>query len=128
MLLKLTPTKLTQKCVVMKADFTKCNQINEIDMSSIELGMANSRSPQKNKDAIRLPNCSNCTGFEAVLRDWNVISPTHPSYKLKRAINFLGKELKRLGQINPGCAVEIGLETSDPPTILTDYPPGDGTI
>lgn len=128
MFTKLTPTKITQKCNVTKLDNTKCNQINEIDMSILELGTSNPRSTQKNKDVIKFPMCSNCSGFELIFRDWSVIPTSHPSYRLKCAINFLGKELKRLGQINTGCSVEIGLETSDPPSILTDYPPGDGTI
>lgn len=126
MLTKLTPTKLTQKCSGLKIDATKCLQINEIPMSSVELGVSSTRFKDKNQ--IKFPACSNCGGFESVIRDWNVVPASHPGYKLKCAVNFLSKELKRLGQINSGCALDIAAEMSDPPSILSDYPPGDGTI
>lgn len=82
-------------------------------------------------DQISLPSCPNCKSNESFMRTWDTPplgSENSDYYRLRAAINFLGKKLKEAGQVHPLCEAAIMAETMDPPNILTAYPPGDGTI
>lgn len=128
MLIKLTPTTIVQRCDGTKPDDSPCLSMNNIPFSSLVLGVS-VRTIYKNKDAIALPLCPTCgRSSETLFRVWANLPPTTINYNLKCAINFLGKKLKEASQLDSRCAAELMAEVSDPPVILSDYPPGDGSI
>jgi len=126
MIIKLTPVTVTNLCPAIKDDGSICSTIVEIPFSSLELGI--SRDSYVFKDNIILPPCTSCKGQETLFRYWFPVSLDNPGLKNKQVNNFLGKKLKEAGQINNGCRDEIMKETSDPPTILADYPSGAGYV
>ena len=85
-----------------------------------------------NKNAIKFPQCPTCNNLEIVVRTWDHL--TDPLLvgtiqdRHRRAVNFLGKKMKQAGQIIPFAEVSVNAEMSDPPDILSDFPPGDGSI
>ena len=125
MLTKLTPTKITNVCPGSYYGGICSNEV-EINLSSLKLGKTAGR--YKLKDNIVLPICTTCAGTETLFRYWGTLTTDNPTYKIKAAINFLGKKLKEAGQLDTGCSADIMAETSDPPVILDDYPAGDGTL
>lgn len=71
-------------------------------------------APRGDKNGIRLPRCSNCDGVETLLRDFAALPAAYQvtqSGRHKMAVNFLGDELKRQGQLHPQFASAYTSET-----------------
>lgn len=80
-----------------------------------------------NKNVMQLPKCPVCGSKTTYQRSFEVIDSTTSYYNRVAAINFLGSELKKLDKMHPHCKSELSSEI-DPPTILSVYPAGDGSI
>jgi hypothetical protein len=79
-----------------------------------------------NKNSIKLPICPNCGSVEAVNRTWDKISPRYYGTlqdKHRRAVNYLGKQLKMAGNIDFFAKAVIDAEMTDPPDMPFGSPP-----
>lgn len=80
-----------------------------------------------NKNVMQLPKCPVCDSKTTYQRSFEVVDPAISYYNRVAAINFLGSELKRLDKMHPHCKSDLISEIA-PPTILSGYPVGDGSI
>lgn len=115
---KLTVSSLEQFC-------GSCSQVNEIQLSILDLGISAEAGATTNKDIIRLPVCPGCGSTENVVRTWDDATGAFPpghQFEHRKVVNRLAKMLKVLGQVNPDCAAEINAETDDPPNIHPTIP------
>ena len=73
-----------------------------------------------NKNLIRIPVCPNCGTLASVSRTWDSLPMGawgSLSDKHRRVTNYLGKQLKLAGRVNPFALASVTAEMSDPPNM-----------